>query len=93
MEDAATAEISRSQLWQWVRHNARTAEGKEVTAAWVEQLLKQVRTLYMQIRMLPVAWECVFACGTAQSAQQEADAPVRSHSAAFRTVNLMLRRL
>lgn len=24
MEDAATAEISRSQVWQWVRHGAKT---------------------------------------------------------------------
>jgi malate synthase len=27
MEDAATAEISRSQLWQWRTHGARTSEG------------------------------------------------------------------
>jgi len=32
MEDAATAEISRSQVWQWVRHGARTVEGTAVTA-------------------------------------------------------------
>jgi malate synthase len=31
MEDAATAEISRSQLWQWVKHSVRTAEGVIVT--------------------------------------------------------------
>jgi len=31
MEDAATAEISRSQVWQWVHHGARTAEGTAVT--------------------------------------------------------------
>jgi malate synthase len=31
MEDAATAEISRSQLWQWVRHRAPLADGKAVT--------------------------------------------------------------
>jgi malate synthase len=41
MEDAATAEISRSQLWQWVRHGARTAEGQTVTAPWVAQLLDE----------------------------------------------------
>lgn len=33
MEDAATAEISRSQLWQWVHHeNAVLADGRRVTA-------------------------------------------------------------
>jgi malate synthase len=31
MEDAATAEIARSQLWQWIRHNAKTEDGKPVT--------------------------------------------------------------
>src|SRR5438034_9285585 len=31
MEDAATAEISRSQVWQWVHHGATTAEGTAVT--------------------------------------------------------------
>jgi len=36
MEDAATAEISRSQLWQWIRHGARlTGEGPQVTQALV----------------------------------------------------------
>lgn len=41
MEDAATAEISRSQLWQWVRHGARTAEGRSVTADWINTLLDE----------------------------------------------------
>ena len=30
MEDAATAEISRSQVWQWVRHGVETAEGSRI---------------------------------------------------------------
>jgi malate synthase len=33
MEDAATAEISRSQLWQWMRHRAQTDTGRTVTKA------------------------------------------------------------
>ncbi|KAJ3137890.1 hypothetical protein HK100_000405 [Physocladia obscura] len=39
MEDAATAEISRSQLWQWVRHRATTTSGKTITPELVEQIL------------------------------------------------------
>ena len=35
MEDAATAEIARAQLWQWIRHGVRTAEGTPVTLARV----------------------------------------------------------
>ena len=31
MEDAATAEISRAQLWQWVHHGARLVDGRAVT--------------------------------------------------------------
>jgi malate synthase len=30
MEDVATAEISRAQLWQWLRHGARLDDGREV---------------------------------------------------------------
>ena len=33
MEDAATAEISRAQLWQWVRLGAATDDGKTIDAA------------------------------------------------------------
>lgn len=33
MEDAATAEISRSQIWQWIRHpNGKLNDGRKVTA-------------------------------------------------------------
>jgi malate synthase len=41
MEDAATAEISRSQIWQWVRHSAKTKEGKTINAAFVSQILDE----------------------------------------------------
>ncbi|HEU5342445.1 malate synthase A [Edaphobacter sp.] len=36
MEDAATAEISRAQLWQWVHHHAHLEDGRRVTAELVE---------------------------------------------------------
>jgi malate synthase len=39
MEDAATAEISRAQLWQWVHHHATLEEGRPVTEALVEQAI------------------------------------------------------
>ncbi|HVL25594.1 MAG TPA: malate synthase A, partial [Thermomicrobiales bacterium] len=38
MEDAATAEISRAQLWQWIRHGAETAEGTPITRAFYSQV-------------------------------------------------------
>ncbi|CAN5545783.1 malate synthase A [soil metagenome] len=42
MEDAATAEISRSQLWQWMHQRVVTAEGTLITADLVRQLLSSV---------------------------------------------------
>lgn len=41
MEDVATAEISRSQLWQWIRVGVVTAEGIPVTRALVEQMIAE----------------------------------------------------
>jgi len=41
MEDAATAEISRSQVWQWVRHGAHLSNGQQVTQALVEGIVAQ----------------------------------------------------
>ncbi|HEV2128749.1 MAG TPA: malate synthase A [Thermomicrobiales bacterium] len=41
MEDAATAEISRAQLWQWIHHDQTTAEGTPITKAWYRQVLDQ----------------------------------------------------
>ena len=40
MEDAATAEISRAQVWQWVHHRVSLADGTPVTADLVRQLLE-----------------------------------------------------
>jgi malate synthase len=42
MEDAATAEISRSQVWQWMRHGAHLANGRAVTRDLVESMVAQV---------------------------------------------------
>lgn len=35
MEDAATAEISRTQIWQWLRHGVTLDDGEPVTKARV----------------------------------------------------------
>jgi malate synthase len=32
MEDAATAEISRTQLWQWIHHGAKLDDGRTIDA-------------------------------------------------------------
>ncbi|EGG02889.1 uncharacterized protein MELLADRAFT_90486 [Melampsora larici-populina 98AG31] len=41
MEDAATAEIARLQIWQWARHGALTDAGKKVTAEWLEGIIAE----------------------------------------------------
>ena len=39
MEDAATAEISRAQLWQWIHQKSKLADGRTVDEALVESLI------------------------------------------------------
>ena len=41
MEDAATAEISRSQVWQWVRRGAHTEHGTPITAEGVRRIVDE----------------------------------------------------
>ena len=41
MEDAATAEISRSQIWQWVHHGVPLPDGRQVTPDLVRQVLDE----------------------------------------------------
>lgn len=41
MEDAATVEISRMQLWQWIRHGARTTAGVEITRDLVSTMITE----------------------------------------------------
>ncbi|MGH9208863.1 MAG: malate synthase A, partial [Acidimicrobiales bacterium] len=39
MEDAATAEISRAQVWQWIRHRAKLGDGRLIDQALCHKLL------------------------------------------------------
>ena len=41
MEDAATAEISRAQVWQWIRHKAKLADGRVIDTALCRRLLDE----------------------------------------------------
>ncbi len=41
MEDAATAEIARSQIWQWTHNGVRLPDGRPVTPALVRALLDE----------------------------------------------------
>jgi malate synthase len=50
MEDLATSEISRSQLWQWLRFGAKLDDGRPITAELYRRLLEEelaaIRTEY-----------------------------------------------
>ncbi|MEP7286711.1 MAG: malate synthase A, partial [Chloroflexota bacterium] len=39
MEDAATAEISRSQVWQWLKYGSTLTDGRQVTTALFDQAM------------------------------------------------------
>ena len=43
MEDAATAEIARSQLWQWIRHGTNTDSGEPITLERCRAILQEER--------------------------------------------------
>jgi malate synthase len=38
MEDAATSEISRAQVWQWVHNGAQLDDGRKITRALYETI-------------------------------------------------------
>ncbi|HBI06951.1 MAG TPA: malate synthase A, partial [Erwinia persicina] len=41
MEDAATAEISRTSIWQWIRHGKTLQSGEGVTEALFRKMLRE----------------------------------------------------
>ena len=42
MEDAAAAEISRTQVWQWLHHGAQLSDGRKVTSQLVRETIASV---------------------------------------------------
>jgi malate synthase len=48
MEDAATAEISRAQLWQWIHHKARLNDGRMVTPELCLQIIDEELAKFRQ---------------------------------------------
>ena len=42
MEDAATAEISRSQLWQWLHNSVETENGETINESFMEEAFEKV---------------------------------------------------
>lgn len=57
MEDAATAEISRSQLWQWIRHATPLVDGGVVTAELVEITIRAQMIELIELGLDPTRLE------------------------------------
>jgi malate synthase len=55
MEDAATAEICRSQVWQWVKHEARLNDGRRVTREMVRGVIAEKKSQLTGARMAKAA--------------------------------------
>ena len=55
MEDAATAEICRAQVWQWIRHEAKMDDGRPITRELVAEFLAERKRQLPQSRALEVA--------------------------------------
>jgi malate synthase len=66
MEDAATAEISRSQLWQWLHNDVTLNDGRRVTRDLVDRLVAEelaaIRAQIGEERYAAGSWE--EACST-----------------------------
>jgi malate synthase len=65
MEDAATAEISRTQLWQWVHHGVQLPDGRTVTAELVRSVLDDETA-----RIREAVGDEVWAAGRPQETRQ-----------------------
>jgi malate synthase len=57
MEDAATAEISRSQLWQWVRHEAPIADDGSMSAQGYKDIRRDVLARLRAERPTNARWD------------------------------------
>ena len=57
MEDAATAEISRAQVWQWIHHRAKLADGRPVTLELARAVLAEELARLDPARFSPGALE------------------------------------
>ena len=55
MEDAATAEICRAQIWQWLKHGATMSNGRHVTHELVRQVIAEKKTQLKGDRMAEAA--------------------------------------
>jgi malate synthase len=61
MEDAATVEISRMQIWQWIRHSAHMTGGMAVTRDLVAAMLTEEVELALEETDPEQSWQVAAA--------------------------------
>jgi len=66
MEDAATAEICRAQVWQWIRHGAKMDDGRPVTRELVTEFINDRRAQLPQGKSLDRAVQLLHGLMTSQ---------------------------
>lgn len=66
MEDLATLEISRAQVWQWLHHEVVLDDGKAVTSELVRFVFAQELACILEELQLPGDQEWIHAAGVAQ---------------------------
>jgi malate synthase len=49
MEDAATAEICRSQIWQWIHYGGRTREGAVISEIFDDILAEELNAVEQEL--------------------------------------------
>lgn len=62
MEDAATAEISRSQIWQWIHNRISLDDGRQITKELVLQLTAQEVEKLGDLAKFQAARDTFIAC-------------------------------
>jgi malate synthase len=60
MEDAATAEICRAQLWQWLHHKAELEDGRKVNRSLFQTILEEEIALLQQEIATQAGWTATF---------------------------------
>jgi malate synthase len=70
MEDAATAEICRAQLWQWLRYEAPLDDGRHFTRDLLEEWLAAELAMIGEIPNLRPAAQLIYDLVTAETFEE-----------------------
>ena len=87
MEDAATAEISRTQVWQWVNHDATMKDGTEIDHNLVNSLIDEWRDNQKPSDELTVAIEIFRSLSTVETLENFLTIPAYQYLTTNKRIN------